>query len=173
MAEPIATRTKEEEAALARVDSTLRGKWRLDSLLGVGGVAAVYAATHRNGQRAALKVMHEPLARDRSIVERFLREAYVANKVGHPACVRVLDDDATEADEPFLIMELLEGETVRDYWRRTGRTIPAKQALHIAERVLDCLAACHAVGVVHRDLKPANIFMTSGGAIKLLDFGVA
>ncbi len=173
MAEPIATRTKEEETAFARVDSTLRGKWRLNALLGVGGVAAVYAATHRNGQCAALKIMHTELARDPSIVQRFLREAYVANKVGHPTCVRVLDDDTTEADEPFLIMELLEGETVRDYWRRTGRTIPANQALHIAERVLDCLAACHSVGVVHRDLKPANIFMTSGGAIKLLDFGVA
>jgi hypothetical protein len=173
MADPIATRTKEEDAAIARVGSTIRGKWQLDSLLGVGGVAAVFAATHRNGQRAALKVMHVELARDRSIVERFLREAYVANKVGHPACVRVIDDDTTESDEPFLVMELLEGETVRDYWRRTGKTIPVSQALHIAERILDCLAACHAVGVVHRDLKPANIFMMRSGAIKLLDFGVA
>jgi tRNA A-37 threonylcarbamoyl transferase component Bud32 len=173
MADPIPTRTKEEDAAAARVGSTLRGKWRLDALLGVGGVAAVYAATHRNGQRAALKVMHVELARDRGIVDRFLREAYVANKVGHPACVRVLDDDVSEGDEPFLVMELLEGETVRDYWRRTGRTIPVSQALHIAERVLDCLGACHAVGVVHRDLKPANIFLLRSGAIKLLDFGVA
>ena len=173
MAEPIPKHTKEEDAASARVGSTLRGKWRLDAMLGVGGVAAVYAATHRNGQRAALKVMHAELARDRSIVERFLREAYVANKVGHPACVRVLDDDTTETDEPFLVMELLEGETVRDFWRRTGRTIPMSQALHIAERVLDCLAACHAAGVVHRDLKPANIFLLRNGTIKLLDFGVA
>ncbi len=173
MADPIPTRTKEEDAAASRVGSTLRGKWRLDALLGVGGVAAVYAATHRNGQRAALKVMHPELARDRGIVERFLREAYVANKVGHPACVRVMDDDVTEGEEPFLVMELLEGETVRDYWRRTGRTIPASQALHIAERVLDCLSACHAVGVVHRDLKPANIFLVRSGVIKLLDFGVA
>ncbi|HEY1954192.1 MAG TPA: protein kinase [Polyangiaceae bacterium] len=173
MADPIPTRSKEEDAAASRVGSTVRGKWRLDSLLGVGGVAAVYAATHRNGQRAALKVMHPELARDRGIVERFLREAYVANKVGHPACVRVMDDDVTESDEPFLIMELLEGETVRDYWRRTGRTIPPSQALHIAERVLDCLSACHAVGVVHRDLKPANIFLVRSGVIKLLDFGVA
>ncbi len=173
MAEPIPNRTKEEDAASARVGSTLRGKWRLDSLLGVGGVAAVYAATHRNGQRAALKVMHAELARDRSIVDRFLREAYVANKVGHPACVRVLDDDTTDSDEPFLVMELLEGETVRDFWRRTGRTIPTSQALHIAERTLDCLAACHAAGVVHRDLKPANIFLVRNGTLKLLDFGVA
>ncbi len=173
LAEPSTTRTKEEDAALTRVGSTLRGKWRLDSLLGVGGVAAVYEATHRNGQRAALKVMHAELARDRSIVERFLREAYVANKVGHPACVRILDDDTTETEEPFLVMELLEGETVRDLWRRTGRTLPAAQALHIAERILDCLAACHSAGVVHRDLKPANIFLTRGGAVKLLDFGVA
>ncbi len=173
MAEAIPKRTKEEDAAYTRVGSTLRGKWRLDAMLGVGGVAAVYAATHRNGQRAALKVMHAELARDRSIVERFLREAYVANKVGHPACVRVLDDDTTETDEPFLVMELLEGETVRDFWRRTGRTIPTSQALHIAERMLDCLAACHAAGVVHRDLKPANIFLVRNGTIKLLDFGVA
>ena len=123
MAEVNPQRSREENAAAQRVGSTIHGKWHLDALLGVGGVAAVYAATHRNGQRAALKIMHLELARDRPSSSEFLREAYVANKVGHPACVRVIDDDSTEADEPFLVMELLDGETVRDYWRRTGRTI--------------------------------------------------
>jgi predicted Ser/Thr protein kinase len=162
----------QESAAAQRVGTTIKGKWRIDALLGVGGMAAVYAGTHRNGQRAALKIMHLDLARDEGVVDRFLREAYVANKVGHPAIAKVVDDDVTEADEPFLVMELLEGETVKDLWRRTGR-VAIKDALHIAERVLDCLAACHAAGIVHRDLKPANVFVTKRGDVRLLDFGVA
>jgi hypothetical protein len=136
-------------------------------------MAAVYAASHRNGQRAALKILHVDFAREKTICERFLREAYVSNKVGHAACVAVLDDDQTEEGEPFLVMELLEGETVRDAWKKAGRTMPAIQVLQIADRVLDCLGNCHAIGVIHRDLKPANIFITNKGQIKVLDFGVA
>ena len=169
---PARDATPQESAAAQRVGSTIKGKWHIDALLGLGGMAAVYAGTHRNGQRAALKIMHLDLARDTGIVDRFLREAYVANKVGHPAIARVIDDDVTEADEPFLVMELLEGETVKDLWRRAGR-VPIKDALHIGERILDCLAACHAAGIVHRDLKPANVFLTKRGDVKLLDFGVA
>ena len=103
---------KEDQVAAERVGTTLKGKWHLDALLGVGGMATVYAATHRNGQRAALKILHGDFARDRHVIDRFLRESYVSNKIGHPACVKVLDDDVTEEGEPFLVMELLEGETV-------------------------------------------------------------
>ena len=142
-------------------------------MLGVGGMAAVFAASHRNGQRAALKILHLDFAREKTICERFLREAYVSNKVGHPATVQVLDDDMTENEEPFLIMELLEGETVRDAWKKSGRTMPTPQVLYICDAVLDCLAACHAIGVIHRDLKPANIFITLENVVKVLDFGVA
>jgi hypothetical protein len=159
--------------AAARVGATIRGKWHLDALLGVGGMAAVYAAAHRNGQRAALKILHPDFARDRVVCDRFLREAYVSNKVGHPACVRVLDDDMTEEEEPFLVMDLLEGETVREAWKKAGRVMPLAQVLRIADTVLDCLSACHAIGVIHRDLKPANIFLTNAGEVKVLDFGVA
>jgi serine/threonine protein kinase len=159
--------------AAARVGATIRGKWHLDALLGIGGMAAVYAASHRNGQRAALKILHPDFARDRVVCDRFLREAYVSNKVGHVACVRVLDDDMTEEEEPFLVMDLLEGETVREAWKRAGRVMPVPQVLQIADTVLDCLAACHAIGVIHRDLKPANIFITKAGEVKVLDFGVA
>jgi serine/threonine protein kinase len=162
-----------EDRALARVGATIRGKWHLDALLGVGGMAAVYAASHRNGQKAALKILHADFARDRIVCERFLREAYVSNKVGHAACVRVLDDDVTEENEPFLVMELLEGETVRDAWKKVGRVMPVPQVLRIVDTVLDCLSACHAIGVIHRDLKPANIFLTREGQVKVLDFGVA
>jgi serine/threonine protein kinase len=163
----------DEAGPLTRVGSVIKGKWTVDSLLGVGGMAAVYAASHRNGQRAALKILHADFARERAICERFLREAYVSNKVNHSATVQVLDDDMTEQGEPFLIMELLEGETVRDAWKKSGRTMPVGRVLQICERVLDCLASCHAIKVIHRDLKPANIFITQDGEIKVLDFGVA
>lgn len=157
----------------ARVGAVIKGKWKIDSLLGVGGMAAVYAASHRNGQRAALKILHTDFAREKTICERFLREAYVSNKVNHGATVQVLDDDMTEQGEPFLIMELLEGETVRDAWKKSGRTMPAGRVLQICERVLDCLASCHAIKVIHRDLKPANIFILKEDEIRVLDFGVA
>src|SRR5262249_44814474 len=77
----------------ARVGSVIKGKWTIESLLGVGGMAAVYAASHRNGQRAALKILHTDFSREKVICERFLREAYVSNKVNHGATVQVLDDD--------------------------------------------------------------------------------
>jgi hypothetical protein len=156
-----------------RIGQVLRGKWHLDSVLGVGGMAAVFGASHRNGQRAAIKILHADFARDKGITDRFLREAYVSNKIGHPATVQVFDDDMTEAGEPFIVMELLEGDTARDVWKKCGRTMPVVQALQLCERVVDCLSSCHAIGVIHRDLKPANIFVTKEGVVKVLDFGVA
>ena len=150
----------DEQGPTARVGSIIKGKWTVEGLLGVGGMAAVYAASHRNGQRAALKILHADFAREKTICERFLREAYVSNKVNHSATVQVLDDDMTEQGEPFLIMELLLGETVRDAWKKCGRTMPIGRVLQICERVVDCLASCHVINVIHRDLKPANIFIT-------------
>jgi hypothetical protein len=163
----------EEDSAHRRIGQVIRAKWHLDSLLGVGGMAAVYASSHRNGQRAAIKILHADFARDKNIYERFLREAYVSNQINHPACVQVLDDDTTEDGEPYLVMQLLEGQTLRDLWWRMGGKLPVGQALRMMERVLDCLAACHAIGVIHRDLKPANIFVTNEDEVKVLDFGVA
>jgi serine/threonine protein kinase len=162
-----------EDICAQRVGQVIKGKWTIDALLGVGGMAAVYAATHRNGQRAALKILHIDFAKDKTVFDRFLREAYVSNKINHPACVSVLDDDVTDQDEPFLVMELLDGETLRELWMNTGRRVPVDTVLKIADPVLDCLAACHAIGVIHRDLKPANIFVCKSGQVKVLDFGVA
>src|SRR4051794_30993421 len=98
---------------LARVGSTLRGKWRLDKLIGSGGVGGVYAATHRNGMRGALKLLHPSLVDDGRVRTRFLREGYLANQVQHPGAVLVLDDDETD-DGVFLVMELLEGQTLHE-----------------------------------------------------------
>ena len=163
----------EKARARARVGLTIKNKWRLDALLGVGGMASVYAATHRNGSRAALKILHTEFARDPGIRERFLREGYVANRIAHPGRVAIQDDDVTEHDEPFLIMELLEGETVQQLWKRKSRRLQPVEALWIAGEVLDTLASFHDEGIVHRDLKPANIFVTKENVVKLLDFGVA
>ncbi len=163
----------ERQLARMRVGQTIQKKWKLEGLLGTGGMAAVYAATHRNGSHAALKIMHRELSSDPVIRERFLREGYVANKVDHPGRVAILDDDVTETDEPFLVMELLDGETVQQLWKRKGRKLDIGEALWIASEVLDALAAFHDQGIVHRDLKPANVFMTNAGQVKILDYGVA
>jgi hypothetical protein len=172
LAEPFNAMT-EANGPEKRIGTVVKGKWTLESLLGVGGMAAVYGAQHRNGQRAALKILHADFARDKVICERFLREGYVSNKIGHPAAVAVLDDDRTEDDAPFIVMELLEGQTVRDIWKAAGRKMNIPQVLKICDDILDCLVACHAIGVIHRDLKPANIFVTNAGVTKVLDFGVA
>ncbi len=163
----------EKTRARARIGQTINNKWRLDSLLGVGGMASVYGATHRNGSRAALKVLHSEFARDAGIRDRFLREGYVANKVDTIGRVGVLDDDVTDQDEPFLVMELLEGETLQQLWKRRERRVPVPEALQIADSMLDTLGLFHKAGVVHRDIKPANIFVTKDGITKVLDFGVA
>lgn len=157
----------------SRVGTEILAKWRIDALLGVGGMAAVYAATHRNRRRAALKILHLELARDTQVRERFLREGYVGNKVPHAGRVETLDNDVTEDGAPFLVMELLEGETLSQLWKRMGKKVPVASALRLVEQLLDFLSACHEQGIVHRDLKPANVFVTHDRRVKVLDFGVA
>jgi serine/threonine-protein kinase len=104
-----------EQRARARIGTTLNGKYRLDRLLGVGGMASVYAATHRNNKRVAVKVLHTELSVLEEVRTRFMREGYVANTVEHPGAVAVLDDDAAEdGAAAFLVMELLEGETLAE-----------------------------------------------------------
>jgi serine/threonine-protein kinase len=151
----------------------LRGKWRLERVLGVGGMAVVYAATHRNQARVAIKMLHPEVALDREVTERFLREGYLANTVDHPGTVKVLDDDVSEDGAPFLVMELLEGETLEARWVRKGRRLPVSELLPVANQVLDVLATAHDKGIVHRDLKPENLFLTRTGELKILDFGIA
>ena len=95
-----------------RVGTMLQDKWRLDAVLGVGGMAEVYAATHRNGKRVAIKMLRAEFVTRPLVVSRFLREGYVANRVGHPGAVSILDDSTTETGTPFLVMELLDGRTL-------------------------------------------------------------
>ena len=160
------------QRAEARIGSFIKDKWQLDRLLGVGGMACVYAATHRNKKRAALKMLHRELSSDPAIRERFLREGYLANSVGHRGAVAVDDDDVAEDGSAFIVMELLDGETLDQRWRRKDRCLPLEEVLVVGDQVLDTLAAAHDQGVVHRDLKPENLFLTRDGVVKLLDFGI-
>jgi serine/threonine-protein kinase len=156
-----------------RIGTTLKGKWSVDRVLGVGGMATVYAATHRNGKRVAIKMLHPELSRDTTVRQRFVREGYLANKVGKGA-VTVDDDDVTDDGAAFIVMEMLEGETLEGRRERSlnGR-LPAREVASLMDQVLDTLASAHALGVVHRDLKPENMFLTTEGVVKILDFGIA
>jgi serine/threonine protein kinase len=159
--------------ALSRVGQVLKSKFRLDTLLGVGGMASVYAATHRNQKRVAVKLLHPELSSDVEMKTRFLREGYAANKIGHAGAVSVLDDDISEDGAAFLVMELLEGETLEQLWDRVGPRVNPYQVLEYLDQVLDTLAAAHDKGIVHRDIKPENLFLTTEGRVKILDFGIA
>jgi len=133
----------------------------------------VYAATHRNGTLGAIKVLHPELCHNAALKRRFLREGYLANKVGHPGAVRVLDDDATDDGIVYLVMELLEGETLKQRWDKEDRRLDPQLVYRVVDEVLDVLESAHAHAVVHRDLKPDNIFLLSDGTTKILDFGIA
>jgi len=159
--------------AQARVGRVVKEKYRLDVLLGVGGMAAVYAATHRNGSRVAIKILHSELSVSSDVRTRFMREGYVANAVGHEGVVRVSDDDVAEDGSAFLVMELLDGETLEERRIRQGGHLGEDEVLSLADQLLDVLVAAHAKGIVHRDLKPENVFLTRDGRVKVLDFGIA
>ena len=159
--------------ARARIGRTLKDKWRLVKLLGVGGTAAVYVAHHRNGKKVAVKILHPELSLDDGFKVRFLREGYAANKVRHAGAVAVLDDDVDEDGTVFLVMELLDGETLSHRWKRAGKTMPVHEVMQLADELLGVLEAAHDKQIVHRDIKPENLFLTSRGELKILDFGIA
>ena len=162
-----------EARARSRLGETLRDKYRLDRVLGYGGMASVYAATHRNGKEVALKLLHPELANHPEVRKRFLREGYVANQVKHPGAVSVLDDDVTEDGGAFLVMELLSGVTLQELWEAREYRVHPAWVTAITLQLLDVMAAAHAHGIIHRDLKPANLFLTHDGELKVLDFGIA
>ena len=156
--------------------------YQVTSLLGQGGMGAVYVAQHPIiGRKVAIKVLQPEMAKDKSLVDRFINEARAANVLGHPNIVDILDVGTLPDGVPYIIMELLAGESLGQRLDRVGR-IDAGQAVKMAVQAISALAAAHAAGIVHRDLKPDNLFVvapnraTAAGAgevIKVLDFGIA
>lgn len=163
----------ESELGTLLIGRMLCGKWRIERLLGVGGMSFVFAATHRNGNRVAIKVLKPELAAHATVRQRFLREGYIANRVGHDAAAAVLDDNASEEGLFFLVVELVRGETLDAYSQRRGGRVPASDVAQLSEQLLEVVAAAHQNQIIHRDIKPSNVFRTPEGRIKLLDFGIA
>jgi serine/threonine protein kinase len=169
----IAQRSQQMEGFVEeRIGQTLGGRWALQSVLGVGGMAAVYAATDPAGTEAAVKILHPEIGMRRELRERFMREGSVANRIQHPGVVRVLEHGAVDDRSAFLVLERLHGESLGDRVARGGM-LPLPDLLDVLDQVLDVLAVAHDAGIVHRDLKPDNLFLTEDGPIKVLDFGIA
>jgi serine/threonine protein kinase len=150
----------------------LGGRYRLSSLLGVGGMARVYLASDRVLERqVAVKVLTPPYGQDPVFVERFQREARSAAGLSHPNVVAVFDS-GSDADQHYLVMEYVAGPSLAQLLHRQGRLAP-RRAVELAIQVCAALAAAHAQGLVHRDVKPANVLVGPDGRVKVTDFGIA
>jgi tRNA A-37 threonylcarbamoyl transferase component Bud32 len=149
----------------------LDGRYQLGSLLGVGGMASVYLATDRVLERqVAVKVLRSSDVQDPLFVERFRREARAAARLNHPNIVAVFDS-GSDAQQPYLVMEYVPGESLAQLLARQGRLAP-RRAVELAIQVCAALAAAHAQGLVHRDIKPANVLVGPDGQVKVADFGI-
>jgi serine/threonine-protein kinase len=155
-----------------RVGSRLSSRYVIEERLGHGGMATVYRAHDELlGRRVAVKVLHPALAHDPELVERFRREATSAARLSHPNIVAVYDC-GEDAGELFIVMELVEGTTLRALLERFGR-FDAQTTRHAVRGIAAALDHAHAKGIVHRDVKPENILLTPGGDVKVVDFGIA
>ena len=159
------------------------GQYRIRRRIGQGGMGTVYEAVHvQIGQRAAVKVLNPNLAGRESYARRFIDEARIVGRVGHPGLIKVFDFGKTADRDLYILMEFLEGEELWDRIKplhSQGEKLPLRDSLRIARQVASALAAVHAQNIIHRDLKPENVFLVrdpdspSGERAKVLDFGIA
>ena len=161
-----------DQPGAERIGQVIGERWTLTRVLGAGGMATVYEGHDAEGTRAAVKVLRPDLAMEVETRRRFEREVQVTSQIDHPGIVRVIDQRADSAENAYIAMELLDGQTLGEHFGLEGGADP-DELLDYVDQVLDVLVRAHEAGVVHRDLKPDNLFVTSVGRIKLLDFGVA
>jgi len=159
------------------VGELIDGRYRVEALIGLGGMGAVYRATNtRLGRPVALKLLRRDLAHDAGHVKRFLREVQAVSRLSHPHIITVHDFGQTDAGLLYIAMELLEGQTLQELLEERAH-VPAARVLAIGSQICGALAAAHESGVVHRDLKPENVVLGRAAGesdyVKVLDFGVA
>jgi len=168
----------EQRSSLDRlVGNVVAEKYRVERLIGRGGMGAVFQATNLSiGKRVALKFLDRDAARDRDAFERFQREARAASVVESAHIVQLFDSGTAEDGRPFLVMELLAGEDLRSRLKREQK-LPVELAIGVVKQILRALVRAHAAGIVHRDLKPDNVFLCErdDGAlfVKIVDFGIS
>ncbi len=159
------------------IGQILDGRYRVDMLIGEGGMGRVYMAEHVDiGRRVAVKILHPVYSHMPDLVERFRREARAASRIGHPHIVDVTDSGTTADGSVYFVMEYLEGVELGNVIDREG-ALTVERALRIGTQICRALSAAHAAGIIHRDLKPENIYLTtrdgSADFVKVLDFGIA
>ena len=151
----------------------LGGRYELGEIIGQGGMAQVLQATDvRLGRQVAVKMLRVELARDPDFQARFRREAQAAASLDAPTIVAVYDTGADDEGIPWIVMELVEGRTLREVVQGEGRLLP-QRALEITADICSALEVAHGAGMVHRDIKPANVMLTLAGEVKVMDFGIA
>ncbi|WP_437961686.1 protein kinase [Sorangium sp. So ce119] len=169
--------THDEADGLVREGQVIAGKYRVERVIGAGGMGVVVAATHLQlEERVAIKLLLPAAARSRTLSERFVREARAAVKVKSEHVARVTDVGTLESGTPYMVMEYLSGSDLADALRAGGR-VPPQAAVEYVLQACEALAEAHAAGIVHRDLKPANLFLTrradGSPCVKVLDFGIS
>lgn len=168
--------TEHEESPQAIAPGTLlAGKFRVLRRLGFGGMGSVYAVEHEiTKHRRALKLMHPDFARRAEHVARFLREASAAGRIGNPHIAETFDAGKLDSGEPYIVMELLEGQALSDLIETRGQ-LGFAEAIALTLQAAEGVEAAHAAGIVHRDLKPENVFVCAGHVpfVKILDFGIS
>lgn len=168
--------TEHDESPLPIAPGTLlAGRFRVVRRLGFGGMGSVYAVEHEiTKHRRALKLMHPDFARRAEHVARFLREASAAGRIGNPHIAETFDAGKLESGEPYIVMELLEGQPLNDLIEARGQ-LGFVEAISFTLQAAEGVEAAHAAGIVHRDLKPENVFVCAGRVpfVKILDFGIS
>ncbi|HKY35786.1 MAG TPA: protein kinase [Polyangiaceae bacterium] len=172
------TEATDSQPGASLVGTVLAGRYRIERLLGAGGMGSVYRAEHVLMRKAcAVKVLHREMTQVKEVVARFEREAVAAARIEHPNVAAATDFGQLENGSFYLVLEFIEGKSLNQLIHDSGGSLPEERALLITRQIGDALAAAHGAGIIHRDLKPDNVMLVakdgSADFVKVLDFGIA
>ena len=155
------------------IGKRLDGRYQIESLVGMGGMANVYRGTDiKTGNAIAVKVLKEEFLDNEELVRRFKNESKAISILDHPNIVKVYDVSVTDRLQ-YIVMEYVDGITLKEYLKQRGGALTWKETVHFATQVLSALQHAHSKGIIHRDVKPQNIMLLANGSIKMMDFGIA